>query len=61
MPLPENLNSRQVVGFLRNSLKLKMQAMNIVIREVGVECLAVANEAYRQQQEARQPRKKSYI
>lgn len=52
-PLPPNLNTKQIVGFLRNSVKLKAHALGVILREVPVDVLSVANETYMQRMQAR--------
>lgn len=57
MPLPPGLDRNQTIGLIRNSIKLKAQAMGVTLREVPIDALSVANEQYVQRMEVRRPAK----
>lgn len=55
MPLPEGLDRNQVLGHIRNLVKLKAQMMSVTLREVPIDAISVANEQYRARMEPRMP------
>lgn len=53
MPIPTSLTAKQTAGLIRNAVRLKAHAMGVIIRDVPIDALSVANETYRHRMESK--------